>query len=110
VSATSNIVFLVGESSYILYLIHPYVIYGLLRTTLSRRGDLPLPATIGLVIALLLVSTVAAIAIHMSFEKPVMAGLRRRLLRPVDATRSYVGLEPIVTCKVVEFNDLRGPA
>jgi peptidoglycan/LPS O-acetylase OafA/YrhL len=44
-----------------------------------------LPATIGLVIALLLASTVAAIALHVWFEKPVIAGLRRRLLRPVGA-------------------------
>jgi peptidoglycan/LPS O-acetylase OafA/YrhL len=110
VSAPSNLVFLVGESSYILYLIHPYVIYGLLRTTLSRRGNLPLPATCGLVVALLSVSTLAAIAIHLWFEKPIMARLRRRLLRPVDATRPYVGVEPVVTCKVVEFKDLRGQA
>ena len=80
VNAKSNIVFLVGQSSYILYLIHPYVIYGLLRTTSSRRGHLPLSATIGLLIALLLLSTVAAIAIHLWFEKPIMAVLRRRLL------------------------------
>ena len=80
VNAKSNIFFLVGQSSYILYLIHPYVIYGLLRTTSSRRGHLPLSATIGLLIALLLLSTVAAIAIHLWFEKPIMAVLRRRLL------------------------------
>ncbi len=104
VSAKSNIVFLVGESSYILYLIHPYVIYGLLRTTLSRRGDLPLPATCGLVMALLSVSTLAAIAIHLWFEKPIMARLRRGLLRSVDATKSDVGVEPIVACRVVEWN------
>ena len=97
VNVHSNIVSLVGESSYIQYLTHPYVIYGLLRTVLSRRGDLPTFATIGLVIALLLASTVAAIAIHVWFEKPVIAGLRRRLLRPPardaaerpDARRSF---------------------
>jgi peptidoglycan/LPS O-acetylase OafA/YrhL len=86
VSARSNIIVLVGESSYILYLIHPYVIYGLLRTTLPGQRSLPLPEAIGLVIALLLVSTAAAIAIHLWFEKPVLASLRRQLLRPSDAT------------------------
>jgi peptidoglycan/LPS O-acetylase OafA/YrhL len=80
VNTKSNIVFMVGESSYILYLIHPYVIYGLLRTTSSLRGDLPLHAAIGLLIALVLLSTVAAVAIHVWLEKPIMAGLRRRLL------------------------------
>lgn len=80
VNAKSRIVFLVGESSYILYLIHPYVIYGLLRTTVPDRTNLPLSAAIGLVITLLLASTVVAIAIHLWFERPVTAGLRRRLL------------------------------
>ncbi|HEY7057251.1 MAG TPA: acyltransferase [Vicinamibacterales bacterium] len=82
VRARSNTVFIVGESSYILYLIHPYVIYGVLRTTISRGAVLPLPVTIGLVIALLLASVAAAIAIHEWFEKPLLAALRRMLLAP----------------------------
>jgi peptidoglycan/LPS O-acetylase OafA/YrhL len=77
----SNIVFTIGESSYILYLIHPYVIYGLLRTTITNRGALSWPATTALVIALLVLSTVTATAIHMWLEKPVLVALRRRLLR-----------------------------
>ena len=79
VNAQSNIVFLLGESSYILYLIHPYVIYGLLRTTLPHRGTLPAAAACALVVGLLLVSVVIAIAIHLWLEKPVIAHLRRRL-------------------------------
>ncbi len=85
IRAKSYIVFLLGESSFVLYLIHPYVIYGLLRTLLSRRGDLPVVATIGIVVALLLVSTLAAIAIHLWLEKPVMLALRRRWLGSGDA-------------------------
>jgi peptidoglycan/LPS O-acetylase OafA/YrhL len=77
----STTVFLVGESSYVLYLTHPYVIYGLLRTMLARGGKLPPLAASGLVITLLFVATVAAVAIHVWFEKPVMTALRRRLLR-----------------------------
>jgi exopolysaccharide production protein ExoZ len=80
VKTKSKIVFVVGESSYILYLIHPYVIYGVLRSTSSTHAELSLAATIGLVVALLLVSIVTAVAIHLWFEKPVMARLRRRLL------------------------------
>jgi exopolysaccharide production protein ExoZ len=88
VKTKSNIIFVVGESSYILYLIHPYVIYGVLRTAFSTRAELSLPATIGLVIALPFVSTVAAVAIHVWFEKPVLASLRRTLLGSVVVSGS----------------------
>jgi peptidoglycan/LPS O-acetylase OafA/YrhL len=80
-SIRSRILFLVGESSYILYLIHPYVVYGILRTLFrhaSEAGPLPIAA---LIIALLAASTIVAVAIHLVFEKPVMEWLRRRLLR-----------------------------
>jgi exopolysaccharide production protein ExoZ len=77
VSATSHVVFLVAESSYVLYLIHPYVIFGLLRTTSLGRAAVALPATIALVGTLLLLSTLAGIAIHTWFEAPVIARLRR---------------------------------
>lgn len=80
VSASSPAVFLVGESSYILYLIHPYVIYGLMRTTGVHRAALTWPATIGLVLGLMAASTIAAIAIHLWFERPIIAALRRRWL------------------------------
>jgi exopolysaccharide production protein ExoZ len=80
ISARSKIVFLVGESSYILYLIHPYVVYGVLRTVFAHRRHLTPVANIGIVTALLVVSTLVAIAVHLWFEKPVMAYLRRKLL------------------------------
>lgn len=99
VNTDSRIVFLVGESSYILYLIHPHVIYGLLRTTRPTEHNLPLPAMIALVIALLLVSTGAAVAIHLWFEKPVMAGLRRRLIAAVEAAP---GADPALAGRVWE--------
>jgi peptidoglycan/LPS O-acetylase OafA/YrhL len=88
VRTQSNLVFLVGESSYILYLIHPYVIYGLLRTMGAQATMLPWPATIGLVIALMFVATVTAIAIHLWFEKPMVTWLRRRLLTDAPLTGS----------------------
>jgi peptidoglycan/LPS O-acetylase OafA/YrhL len=80
VRASSPTVFLIGESSYILYLIHPYVIYGLLRATGAHRAALSWPATIGLVIGLMLASCIVAIAIHVWFERPIIAALRRRVL------------------------------
>ena len=93
VSAKSNVVLLVGESSYILYLLHPYVVYGLLRTTREARTPPSFAGEILVVTALLLVSTLAAVAVHAWFEKPVMARLRRRLLPPVDAVEWTSGGE-----------------
>jgi exopolysaccharide production protein ExoZ len=79
VSFRSKGLFLVGESSYILYLIHPYVVYGVLRTVLRGTHLVALPAIVGLIIALLAISTVAAIAIHVWLERPCMAWLRIKL-------------------------------
>ena len=97
VSAKSKATFLVGESSFILYLLHPYVVHGVLRTIREARTPASIAAAIGIVTALLLVSTLAAVAIHVWFEKPVMARLRRRLIPPVDAVeRPACGERPEV--------------
>jgi exopolysaccharide production protein ExoZ len=76
VRTQSRLAFLGGESSYILYLIHPYVIYGLLRTVVPHRETLATPTRFALVIALLAMSTAAAMAMHLWFERPVIAWLR----------------------------------
>jgi peptidoglycan/LPS O-acetylase OafA/YrhL len=84
-SIRSRILFLVGEASYILYLIHPYVVYGILRTLFRHASEAaPLPMA-ALIVALLGASAAVAVAIHLMFEKPVMEWLRRRLLRPRTA-------------------------
>jgi len=82
VSVKNQMLMLVGESSYILYLIHPYVVYGILRTVFRNASGFGALSTAALVTALLVISTLVAVAIHLFFEKPVMAFLRRHLLRP----------------------------
>ncbi|SEI63779.1 acyltransferase family protein [Frateuria terrea] len=75
----SRVLFLLGEASYILYLIHPYVVFGLLRTAL--RGVQGGPAgTVAVIVVLMVVSSAIAIAIHVYFERPVMRFLRQRFL------------------------------
>lgn len=74
---------LLGESSYILYLIHPYIIYTILRVILRGSRDLSLWTDFVVICALLSTSTAAAMAIHTWFEKPMLAHLRARLIRPV---------------------------
>ncbi len=65
----------VGDASYALYLVHPFVIRGL-REAASRAGALP-P---GLYIVLALGGAVlAAMLLHRSFEKPATRLLRRWL-------------------------------
>lgn len=82
VSTRNRTLYLVGEASYILYLIHPYIVYGLLRTVFRHADGYGSAAIVGLIILLLAVATAIAVAIHLVFEKPLMEALRRRLLRP----------------------------
>ncbi len=72
-------IFLLGESSYILYLIHPYIIYTALRAVVGHR-ELNTPMIIGIVVVLLAVAAAISVAIHVWFEKPMMSFLKKRLL------------------------------
>lgn len=82
VSLRGRPIYLVGEASYILYLIHPYIVYGLLRTLLRGAGNYGPVTLVGLIALLLTIATAIAVAIHLVFEKPLMERLRKRLLRP----------------------------
>lgn len=85
--AKNKLVVLLGEASYILYLIHPYVIYGALRLIVGPTSGLG-PMAIGLlVLALLILPSAAAVLIHFWFEKPIMSYLRSVLVRPPQASR-----------------------
>jgi exopolysaccharide production protein ExoZ len=65
-----------GDASYALYLVHPFVMRAaaLLWTHLHRPGG-----AAAYVVLCLIVSQVAALALHRMFERPVTAWLRRRL-------------------------------
>jgi exopolysaccharide production protein ExoZ len=80
IQAKNKLTFVLGESSYILYLIHPYIIYGVLRLIVGRASGTG-PAAIGfLILALLVLCSAIAIIIHLWFEKPAMDRLRRMLI------------------------------
>jgi peptidoglycan/LPS O-acetylase OafA/YrhL len=74
----NKLVFLVGEASYIIYLIHPYIIYTVLRLVVGHR-ELGTAVIVPLVIVLLAVTSLCGVLIHLYFEKPVMSFLRRKL-------------------------------
>jgi len=78
--ATNNrVIYLLGESSYIIYLVHPYIVFTVLRVLVKGSSAMSSPALAVLIAALLALTSAIAIAIHTWFEKPVMAYLRARL-------------------------------
>jgi exopolysaccharide production protein ExoZ len=70
--------FLVGEASYIIYLIHPYIIYTVLRVAVGHR-ELGTAMIVPLILGLLALTSFFGVLIHLYFEKPVMSFLRRKL-------------------------------
>jgi exopolysaccharide production protein ExoZ len=87
VQAKNGLVFVLGEASYILYLIHPYIIYGVLRLVVGSTSDWS-GLKIGLlVLSLLILPSAVAVVVHLWFEKPVMAFLRRALVHAPKAPR-----------------------
>jgi len=86
-AAKSRLIYLLGESSYIIYLVHPYIVFAALRVAFRGAHDFPLPMLVLLIIGLLALTSAIAVAIHLLFEKPVMAYLRARL-----ASRAAPGL------------------
>jgi peptidoglycan/LPS O-acetylase OafA/YrhL len=72
-------VYLLGEASYIIYLVHPYIIFAVLRVVAKGAVAWSSPALAVLIVFLLALVSAIAVAIHLWFEKPVMAFLRARL-------------------------------
>ena len=79
VTTKNRIVYLLGESSYIIYLVHPYIVFSLLRLAVKGHAVSP-PVAVVLIVGLLALVSVIAVALHLLFEKPLMAFLRARLL------------------------------
>jgi peptidoglycan/LPS O-acetylase OafA/YrhL len=82
VTTNNRLIYLLGEASYIIYLVHPYIVFTVLRVVVHNASALPAPALAVLIAGLLALTSAIAIAIHVWFEKPVMAYLRARLTEP----------------------------
>jgi exopolysaccharide production protein ExoZ len=78
-STRNRLIFLLGEASYIIYLVHPYIIFTVLRVFFKHAAGWSSPAIAVLIVALLALVSAISVAIHVWFEKPVMAFLRARL-------------------------------
>jgi exopolysaccharide production protein ExoZ len=83
----NRLIHLLGESSYIIYLVHPYIVFAVLRVVVKDAHALSSPMIAGLIVGLLVLVSVISVAIHLLFEKPVMAFLRARLT-PREAAAS----------------------
>ena len=77
VAAPGRVVSLLGDSSYILYLIHPFIVYGIIRLLLPPVSDMS-TTVIGLIIFFLLtIATIMAVIMHVILKRPVLSVLRR---------------------------------
>lgn len=91
IASCSRLAWLLGEASYVTYLIHPYIVFGVLRLLLPRTGELSLAMDLVVIAGLIALTCAISIAIHLVFEKPVMTFLRKKLApdtppQPVAAT------------------------
>jgi peptidoglycan/LPS O-acetylase OafA/YrhL len=71
---------LLGEVSYVLYLSHPYVIFGIVRVIAPHSVAWPDYEKWALAAIAISAACGVATIIHIWFERPIMATLRRRLL------------------------------
>jgi exopolysaccharide production protein ExoZ len=80
VAATDKRIVLLGDSSYVLYLLHPYILYGAIRLMLNP-STMGVPGLASWIIALMLVASLTAIGVHLVLERPTLSYLRGRFAR-----------------------------
>jgi peptidoglycan/LPS O-acetylase OafA/YrhL len=77
---TNSLGVLIGNASYVLYLSHAYVVYGVIRLGIGTRHIAELPGQ-AIVFGLMILASLVAIAIHLFVEKPLLGALKGPLLR-----------------------------
>jgi exopolysaccharide production protein ExoZ len=81
VAITNRWAILVGDTSYVMYLIHAYVVFGVLRLAIGRPQVTELAGQL-IALGLMAVSAAAAIAIYRWYEQPILRALKRRFIAP----------------------------
>ncbi|NIJ55308.1 acyltransferase family protein [Dyadobacter arcticus] len=79
---------LLGDASYAMYLVHPFVIYAFIRLVFKRFQVEGVAFELTELIVTLIVVCLVSIAIHKWFEKPVMKKLKQLLDRRFDSKKS----------------------
>jgi peptidoglycan/LPS O-acetylase OafA/YrhL len=78
---------LLGDASYAMYLVHPFVIYAFIRLVFSRLKVESLEFELAQLIVTMIVVCVVAVLIHKWFEKPVLKALKSVLDKRFDAKK-----------------------
>jgi peptidoglycan/LPS O-acetylase OafA/YrhL len=76
---TNRVLVLIGDASYVLYLIHAYVLYGVLRVVLGTPNLSELAGQLA-ACGLMALCTLAAILIYRCYEQPILRVLKNRLI------------------------------
>lgn len=79
IKVTNRWLILAGDASYVMYLIHAYVVFGILRLLLGNHRMSELAGQL-VTIGLIGVSTLAAIVIYRFYEQPILRLLKRRFI------------------------------
>jgi peptidoglycan/LPS O-acetylase OafA/YrhL len=86
IKITNRWLILIGDASYVMYLIHAYIVFGVLRLVFVNHGTSELAGQL-MTIGLMAVSTVAAIVIYRFYEQPILRFLKRRFIAPKPASQ-----------------------
>ncbi len=81
---TNRFAVMVGDASYVLYLIQAYVLYGVLRLVIGKRHFSELAGQL-LTLPLMALTVVFAIAVYKLYEQPILRVLKRKLIRRAAA-------------------------
>jgi exopolysaccharide production protein ExoZ len=77
---THRFAIVIGDASYVLYLIHGYIVFGVHRTLIGNRHFSEITGQlVGL--GLIAIATLAAIAVYRFYEQPLLRVLKKRLLK-----------------------------
>lgn len=77
VAARGRVISLLGESSYFIYLFHPFIIYGFIRLLLPPASDMSTMVIGVTIVFLLTIATSVAVIMHVILERPILSLLRR---------------------------------
>ena len=78
---TNRLAVMTGDASYVLYLIHVYVVLGVTRLVIGHHRFSEVPGQL-VDLVLIAIATTIAIGIYRYFEQPILRVLKRKLLKP----------------------------
>lgn len=77
---TNKIAVLVGDASYVLYLLHAYIVFGVIRLVVGKR-TFSEPVGQLVVLGLMAISALAAVLVYRYFEQPILKRLKTIFVR-----------------------------